>query len=147
MIQRSVKLPRHRIGLVVIFLSASLAVAQYGTAPSGYYPPNYGGSTFTGVVVETTDDQITMTQDHNGKVESFTGRVETSCSIPKSDGTPQQMTAPLFPRSTQMTVFFRTVTKKIGEQKTKYNQLIGLTFNEYEGKPVPLQKRHLFICK
>jgi hypothetical protein len=130
----------------VIFLSASLALAQYGTAPSGYYPPNYAGSTFTGVVVDATDDQITMTQDHKGKVESFTGRVETNCSIPKGDGSPQQIGSTV-PSFDAIDGFFRTVSKDIGGQKEKYNQLIGLTFNEYEGKPIRLEKRHLYICK
>jgi hypothetical protein len=134
------------LGFATTFFYAYLASAQYGTAPSGYYPVNYGGSTFTGVVTDASDDQIIMTQDRKGKVESFTGRPETGCSVPRSDGSSSKMNAPEFPRSTQITVLFYTATKQLGGQKVQENQIVGLTFNEYQGKPVPVEKRRVYSC-
>jgi hypothetical protein len=133
--------------LSLTFFSPRLASAQYGSSPSGYYPPGYSGSTFTGVVTETSDDQIVMTQDHKGKIEQFTGHLEMGCAVPRRDGSSHKMTASEFPRSIQLTVFFMTATKSVEGKKVKYNQLIGVTFNESEGKPVPQEKRHFYSCK
>jgi hypothetical protein len=52
-----------------------------------------------------SDDQIKMTQDHKGKIESFTGRLEMGCAVPRRDGTSHKMTAVEFPRSVQLTDF------------------------------------------
>jgi len=52
---------RHFTATIIITVFLTAAVAQYGTAPSNYYPDRYSGSTFTGVVAETADDKITLT--------------------------------------------------------------------------------------
>lgn len=87
-----------------------------------------------------------MTQDLRGKVESFNGRLEMGCSVPRSDGSSRRMTALEIPRSTQITVLFNTARKQRGGKKVHENQLFGLIFNDYQGKPIPKENRKLFSC-
>jgi len=69
--------------LATITFLPIIVSAQYGTAPNNYYPHNYGGSIFTGVVTETGDNQITLTFTKGSKTDTFTGlfenRVFRSC--------------------------------------------------------------------
>lgn len=45
---------RYPLILALSCLCASPAHPQKGTAPDGYYPPSYNGSTFTGAVESPT---------------------------------------------------------------------------------------------
>jgi hypothetical protein len=57
-------LVRNLCGLSCVLFLGALLVAQKGSAPNGYHPAGYGGSTFTGNVVQTTDSTITLNYIH-----------------------------------------------------------------------------------
>jgi hypothetical protein len=57
-------------GLLMLIFSGTV-VAQKGTAPNGYYPAGYNGATFTGKVVLTTDDTMTLNYVHGSKTDTF----------------------------------------------------------------------------
>jgi hypothetical protein len=62
---------------ILTFLPVGLS-AQYGTAPNNYYPENYNGSIFKGVVTDTADNHVTLTFTNGSKTESFTALRESS---------------------------------------------------------------------
>lgn len=123
-----------------------MASAQYGTAPNNYYPSSYNGSIFKGVVTESKDDQITLTSARGNSTESFTGRFETSCSVPtiKDEGLTMMPTD--IPKGTTMTVFFNTRTKKVDGKKIKENLIIAIAFDIWKGQKVPENKRRICLC-
>jgi hypothetical protein len=62
-------------GLVLFAASRPLALAQHGQAEGGYYALDYHGDTWTGALtaVDHEKDAITLTYEHKGKTETFTG--------------------------------------------------------------------------
>ena len=62
---------------VLLFLAAPgpVAIAQHGQAEGGYYALDYHGDTWTGTLtaVDHDRDAITLTYEHKGKTETFTG--------------------------------------------------------------------------
>ncbi|HTA23424.1 MAG TPA: hypothetical protein VK763_07815 [Terriglobales bacterium] len=62
---------------LLVFLAAPspIAIAQHGQAEGGYYALDYHGDTWTGTLtaVDHDKDAITLTYEHKGKTESFTG--------------------------------------------------------------------------
>ncbi|HEY6302678.1 MAG TPA: hypothetical protein VIX14_06380 [Terriglobales bacterium] len=65
--------------VAIFFFITTAATAQYGTAPNNY-PDKYNGSTLTGTVAETEDDEITLKYTKADKTDTFIGRLETACS-------------------------------------------------------------------
>ena len=121
------------------------ALAQYGNAPNNYYPANYGGATFTGTVSANRDDQVTLTFEAKGKVETFVGRLERSCAVPSKSG--RGMTAADFPLGTEVTAFFNKETKKKNDgEKAKENVIIAVTFDSWNGQKVTEDKKKIFWC-
>jgi hypothetical protein len=57
---------------------------QKGTAPNGYYPPGYNGSTFTGVVESTDTGQLTLLYTSGRKHERLLWRMERGIGFQQS---------------------------------------------------------------
>jgi len=132
------------IVLTLAFLVPA-ALAQYGNAPNNYYPATYSGAIFTGTVSANKDDQVTLTFNNQGKVETFAGRLEKSCSVSSKSG--RGMTAADFPPGTQVTAFFNKETKKNSEgEKAKENVIIAVTFDSWNGQKVTEDKKKIFWC-
>ncbi len=127
-------------------LIATLALAQYGTAPNNYYPDNYNGSTFTGTVAETKDDQITLTYAKPDKTDTFIGRLETACSVPRADSSGRGMNASDIPRGTVMTAFFNVGNRKLNGQKIKENLILAISFITWQGQNIAEDKRTIYLC-
>jgi hypothetical protein len=137
---------RTLIGVSLCAFFAVLAAGQYGTAPNNYYPDQYNGSTFTGVLTETKDDKITLTYTKGGKTDLFTGRFEAGCSVPTADKSHPKMTPSDIPKGTAMTAFFNTSTKKIEQQKVKENVVLAIAFNVWQGQQISEDKRRIYLC-
>lgn len=128
---------------IVSFLPISMS-AQYGTAPNNYYPENYNGSIFTGVVTDTADNQVTLTFTKGGKTDSFTGVFETGCSVPARDG--RRMVPTDIPKGTVMTSFFNATTKKVEGKKIKENLIIAIAFEVWQGQRAAEDKKMIYWC-
>jgi hypothetical protein len=65
------------VAALLVFLAAPgpVAIAQHGQAEGGYYALDYHGDTWTGALTAVDHDKgaITLTYEHKGKTESFTG--------------------------------------------------------------------------
>jgi len=132
--------------LLCVILSATAASAHYGTAPNGYYPGSYNGAIFTGQVVQSTDDTISLTYSHGSKTDSFTGRVTVACHFPSSKDTLTPMPLTQIPVGSVITVFYDPKTIKVGGQKQKENRMIAIAFQEMNGKPVAEDNKLIFFC-
>lgn len=138
---------RATITLLIVLLGPSGAWTQYGSAPTGYYPTNYGGSIFTGKFVKGEADQtLTLSYTKGSKTEVFIGRLQKGCSVPTRDGSKQLMNAADFPANSVVTAFFQKVTRKEGDKKVKENQIIAISFFEVDGTKIADDKRLIYYC-
>lgn len=80
---------------VMAFVAAGpFASAQHGKAEeSGLYGFNYRGDTWTGIVasVDASTRGITLTYDHKGKHDEFTGVLKPPIEIVDKDGKPSNV--------------------------------------------------------
>jgi len=128
------------------FLITPLATSQYGTAPNNYYPDKYNGSTFTGTVAETKNDQIALTYAKADKTDTFIGRLETACSVPRADNNSRGMNASDIPLGTVMTAFFNVDNRKVDGQKIKENLILAISFITWQGQNIAEDKRTIYLC-
>jgi hypothetical protein len=132
--------------LALLLASVSRLFAQYGTAPPNYYPATYGGTTFTGTLTATEGDQITLTFTKGSKAQTFVGRFETACAVPKTDQTVGQFRASDIPSGTVLVAFFNPVTKKVNGTKVKENIIIAFAVDVVNGKKIPDEKKTIYPC-
>jgi hypothetical protein len=130
--------------LTTIAFLPIIVSAQYGIAPNNYYPDNYSGSIFTGVVTETGDNQITLTFTKGSKTDTFTGLFETGRSGPARDD--RRMIPTDIPKGTVMTTFFNTRTKKVDGKKVKENWIIAIAFEVWQGQRATDDKKMIYSC-
>jgi hypothetical protein len=131
--------------LAIVVGAAFLAFAQQGTAPSGYYPHNYFGATFTGEVVDGPLDVLTLKYKKGSREETFTGKFEVPCPAPMKDGKMGAMTPADVPLGTVVTIFYYG-TSNANEKSRVENVIIGISFDTVSGKVVPVDKRSKFVC-
>ena len=132
--------------LVLVAGVTLVAVAQQGTAPSGYYPHDYFGATFTGQVVDGPLDVLTLRYKKGTREEIFTGRFEAPCPAPTKDGKRGAMLPADVPLGSTVTVFYHGDTAKTNGKSATENLIIRIRFDVVAGKVVPLEKRSQFNC-
>lgn len=122
--------------------------AQSGTAPSGYYPPMYHGSIFTGTLeaVDANTQEITLAYTKGKKSEQFVGRLESYCRWNEKGGAVHTFKASDIPKGTVLTAFYNTFTKKADGQATKENAVFAISYVELNGKKIPEDKRVVISC-
>jgi hypothetical protein len=78
------------VGLAVLCATNPIAVAQHGTAEPGLYTFDYHGDTWTGTLsaVDHEKDAITLTYEHKGKTENFSGLFKRPLEVVDQDGKP-----------------------------------------------------------
>jgi hypothetical protein len=131
----------------VIVMVSGAAWSQYGSAPDGYYPTNYGGSIFMGKFVKGNPDQtLTLSYTKGSKTELFVGKLQKGCGVPTRDGSKTLMNAPDFPPNSVVTAFFQKITRKEGDKKIKENQVIAISFVEVDGQKIADDKRLIYYC-
>jgi hypothetical protein len=113
-------------GLFVLLLGGVVA-AQQGTAPNNYNPVGYNGSIFSGRVVQTTDDSITLSYVHGSKTDTFEAytKVQTAAVV---------------------TVYYEPKTVKVDGRKQKRNEVVGISFLEVNGRKVSEEHQAIFYC-
>ena len=137
-----------RLALVTLFLFSSVlpVIGQKGTAHGGYFPTNYGGSTFTGSLSSVTDTTLALTYVHGSKSETFEGEVSSPCFLPISKTETRQMPLTELPRDVEITAYYQTKTTKVDGKKTTVNNVIGISFEKINGKEGPEGKQWIFMC-
>ncbi|HYX70502.1 MAG TPA: hypothetical protein VE825_15315 [Terriglobales bacterium] len=139
---------RRAISVVILGLAVE-ATAQHGIAPSGYYPANYNGDTFTGVVVESADPQaLTLQYSKKGKTETFVARPEAPCmAAPKSDPHEQkELHLSHIPKDSIVTAFYYAQTVHENGQNKKENVIIGIRFDRLNGQDLTQPTRPMISC-
>ena len=113
--------------LGTLIISASMSLGQKGTAEPDYYPMNYTGDTWTGVVTAVNEDtrELTLTYKKKDKEESFVGVLPKGYTHKMADGTEREIKlADLM--GTQLRVYYMSKTKKVKDQKIKYNDVFKI---------------------
>ena len=144
-----------RVTLISLFLAA-VAVAQKGTAGSGFYPMGYVGDTWTGEVTATDEDkrEITLMFKKGDKTETFVAFVPNTGVGWMTDEQGDRVIA-IYPEDKKnkekdnksdnksskpepahlnladlmgrrITVYYMHREKKVNEQKTSYNEVIRI---------------------
>jgi hypothetical protein len=131
---------------LLLSLACAVAFAQYGTAPEGDFPVSYNGDTFTGTVIASDGDQLTLNYVKGSKTDNFTGRLAGGCAVPTTNNSNHKMTATDIPKDTVMTAYFNRVTKKVDGQKTKENQIIAISFEVWHGQKISDEKKKIWPC-
>jgi hypothetical protein len=132
-------------GLLVLVLSGTV-VAQKATAPNGYYPASYNGATFTGRVVLTTDDTITLNYVHGSKTDTFEAFATDPCNLPSTKTMTRPMPLSQVQTGAVVTVFYEPREIKVDTRKQKKNQVIGILFQEVNGRKVKEEHQAIFYC-
>jgi hypothetical protein len=134
--------------LIVVCLFSFPLLAQYGSAPNGYYPPGYAGSIFTGSLESAAADtqEMTLVYAKGNKTERFVGRLESACGWKDKDGTAHSFKGSDIPKGTILTAFYNKTTKKSDGQKTTEISIFAISYVELNGKRIPDDKRVVISC-
>lgn len=144
-IQRGTRFNKVFQGLVVLLLSTVVG-AQRGTAPNNYYPVGYNGSIFTGKVVQTTDDSITLSYAHGSKTDTFEAYATAPCNLPATKTSTRPVPLSKVQTGAVVTIYYETRTLRVGGRKQKRNEVVGISFLEVNGKSVSEQHQAIFYC-
>lgn len=139
---------RHASALIILWVCSPWLAAQSGTAPSGYYPPTYNGSIFTGTLqaVDTNTQEITLVYTKGKKSELFVGRMESFCRWKEKGGAVHSFKASDIPKGTVLTAFYNTFIKKSDGQASKENSVFAISYVELNGKKIAAEKRLAIAC-
>lgn len=137
---------RRKILVVLLTCLSASALAQYGTAPNNYYPEEYNGSIFTGVVADTDNDLLTLTYTKHNKSDVFVGKFEMPCSVPSKDKSTPGMVTTDIPKGTSMTAYFVRRENKGAGQKSKENVILAVSFETWLGRKVSNDNRRMYFC-
>jgi hypothetical protein len=121
---------------------------QKKNAPSGYYPFNYTGMTFTGRVesIDTDRQELTLLYTKRTKEERFVGRLEAPCSYKNRNGATISFGVSRIPKGVFLTAFYISKTVEVaGEQKAE-NRIFAVSYDELEGKEIPDDHRITVYC-
>ena len=112
------------VWLVAIFICNGASLAQKGTAEPDYYPMNYTGDTWTGVVTGINEDtrEFTLTYKKGDKNETFVGILQKDYTHKLSDGSYREVKLSDL-MGMQLKVYYIAKTNKVNNQKTKFNEV------------------------
>jgi hypothetical protein len=102
---------------------------QHGTAESGYYPPSYGGDTFSGTVTKVDDTlrEVTLNYaDSHNKTETFVGVVANNYITRWKDGTEHALKPSDLTLGTKLKVYYMAKEVKVDGKKTKVNTIFQI---------------------
>jgi len=139
-----------RTGLLFItILTLGLPVsAQKGSAPSGFYPSNYHGETFTGNVADANDGdkRLVLQYDHGSKHETFIGTTESVCLAATKAGPTKELRLSAIPKGTLLTAFYNTETLHEGNDRKMVNSILAIRFDKVNGQTLNDPRRPVILC-
>jgi hypothetical protein len=112
---------------VTIVISTGASLGQKGTAEPDYYPMNYAGDTWTGIVTAVNEDtrEFTLTYKKKDKEETFVGVLPKGYTHKIADGTDREIKmADLM--GMRLRTYYMAKTKKVNDQKIKYNDVFKI---------------------
>ena len=125
--------------LCLRFLSTALR-------PTAAIPRNYHGDTFTGEVTTANDNEISLTYTNGKKSQTFVGKFEAGCRVPRSDSPGQRLTAKDFPKGTVLVAFYNAITTKTANSKSKENLIFVISFDVWQGRRIPDNRKIVYLC-
>lgn len=110
---------------LALFVFASTAFSQHGTAENGYFPSAYHGDTWTGVVVSASEQtgEITLSYAKGGKSQTFVGVPEVGYLVHEHSGATRPLKMSDIPVGKAIKVWYMEETKKVGGSKVKVNTI------------------------
>jgi hypothetical protein len=134
------------LAVIACLVAASELKAQNGTAPDGYYPATYSGSTFTGTLQPAGNDpsRFTLVYTKNGKSEAFAAQLESKCKLTNKAGVTQSFGMEAFSEGAVLTAYYRAAKNKTTHEKE--NIAFALSFAEKKGSKIPDDKRMVIMC-
>lgn len=110
-----------------LLLFSHAVFAQKGTAESGYYPMNYSGDVWMGVVtaVDEATREFTLTYKKGDKEQTFVGVLQKGYSVKKPDGTDYEIKMSDL-MGLKLRAYYITKTKKVDGVKVKTNEVFQI---------------------
>jgi hypothetical protein len=137
------------IGIVVVLALTAVCGAQHASAPNGYYPETYGGSTYQGVLesVDADKQEFTLLFRKKDKEERFTGILEDGCAVPNAADKSRKMKVEDLPKQSRLVAFYmpRTIKQKDGT-KLKINSVFAVSFREVDGQKIKEEHWTIYYC-
>jgi hypothetical protein len=111
----------------IVAISAAVSFGQKGTAEPDYYPQNYSGDTWTGIVTAVNEEtrEFTLTFKRKDKEDTFVGVLPKGFTHKMADGTDREIKLPDL-MGMQLRVYYMSKTRKVNDQKIKYNEVFKL---------------------
>ena len=110
-----------------LLVSAGVSLGQKGIAESDYYPMNYAGDTWTGVVTSVDEDtrEFKLTYKKKDKEETFVGVLPKEYAHKMADGTYKEIKlADLM--GTTIRAYYMAKVKRVNDEKVKYNNVFQI---------------------
>jgi hypothetical protein len=135
--------------IVVVLVLAVACGAQHASAPNGYYPETYGGSTYQGMLesVDPAKQEFTLLFRKKDKEERFTGILEDGCAVPNAAHKSRKMKVEDLPKQSTLVAFFmpRTIKQNDGT-KSKVNSVFAVSFRELDGQKINPEHWTIYYC-
>jgi hypothetical protein len=134
---------------LIILSFSGMLIPQKGSAPSGFYPGNYNGDTFTGTVMRVEADSLTLEYRSGANGEVFSGTIERPCMAPSKSDPHQarELHLSAIPLGSVLTVFYNNVrTKEPDGSKHQKNLILALRFDEVNGQRLNNPNRPVIMC-
>jgi hypothetical protein len=131
---------------LIICKAALPSLAQKGSAMPGFYPSNYHGETFTGKVVESESDKLSLEYRHGSKQEVFVGVTESACMAETKNRGVKELHLSAIPKGTVLTAFYNHKTMKDGTVKREFNSILAIRFDEMNGEKLTNPDRPIIPC-
>lgn len=113
-----------------LLVLSGTAMAQKGTAEAGYYPPEYGGDTWTGEVaaINESSREFTLTYGKGDNIQTFVGILAKGYRVKMKDGKDYELKMGDL-NETRLTAYYMTKSKKGSDGvKVKTNEVFKIKF-------------------
>src|SRR5215211_204658 len=113
------------IGIIILF--SGVVVGQKGTAEPDYYPQNYHGDIWTGIVMAINEDtrEFTLSYKKKDKEETFVGVLPKGYTHKMADGKDHEITLDSL-MGMELRAYYIAKTKTVSDQKIKYNEVFKI---------------------
>ncbi len=122
---------KHTLSGVAFLLGfAALALAQRGTAPTGYYPGCFAGDIWAGTLTAVDDAKRQMTLTYidpkHHRAETFVGVIEEGYTVSRRGGPRHELRPSELPLGAQLKVYYCEESRKVEGRKTKVDTVFAI---------------------